>query len=108
MFLISTARAEANCSALIALGACEVTTGVEKLVGAKPGISLFRFLFRPLLCFSALVFEDAILVPEAASNQHSGFNYFIVRSCLRNRRLRSRVFVQFLCGFCELNVYMQI
>ena len=85
MFFISTARAEANCSALIALGTWEVTTGVEELVGAKPGILLFLFLFRPLLCFSALVpvFEDAILVPEAANNQHSGFVYFIVRSCFR-------------------------
>lgn len=93
MFFISTARAEANCSALIALGAWDVTTGVEEWVGAKPGISVFLFLFRPLLCFSALVpvFEDAILVPEAAGNQYSGFIYFICAfvfecdSCLRSR-----------------------
>lgn len=111
MFFISTARAEANCSALIALGAWDVTTGVEEWVGAKPGISLFLFLFRPLLCFSALVpvFEDAILLPEAAGNQYSGFIYFIcafVFEC--DSCLRSRVFVQLVAVFCEVNVYMQI
>lgn len=76
MFFISTARAEANCSALIALGAWELTTGVEEVLGAKPGISLFLFLFRLLFCPSALfpAFEEAILISEATSNQISGFS----------------------------------
>lgn len=100
MFFISTARAEANCSALIALGAWEVTAGVEELLGAKPGISLFLFLLRLLFCFSALfpAFDEAILVPEAAI-QSINIAALFVTLCAsiveRDSHLRSRVFVQF-------------
>ena len=82
MFFISTARAEANCSALIALGAWEVTLGVEAVFGSKPGISQFLFLFRLFCCFSCTLFpalEDAILVSETTGNRFSGFVYRIVR-----------------------------
>lgn len=61
-----------------------MTPGVEDISGAKPGISLFLFLFRPLFCslpFPAL--EDAILVSEAAGDQVSGLVFLIVRKwCL--------------------------
>ena len=70
MFLISNARASANCSTLIDLGAWEFTAGVDDEVGAKPGIPLFRFLFRLIRSFSVLfrAFEDAMLVSESVSN----------------------------------------
>ena len=100
MFFISTARAEANCSALIALGAWEVTTGVEEVLGAKPGISLFLFLFRLLFCHSALfpAFEEAILISEATSNQISGFSLSNYAQVSPNVNPTCAA-VSFSCGF---------
>lgn len=64
-------------------------SGVEALVGAKPGISLFLFRFRlfQFCCFSTLfpALEDAILVSETTGNRVSGFVYLIMRKSRQKR-----------------------